>query len=83
MCKLAASNSGRSLMCLSAWYGNPGHKPGSSWSVARRQSGTAVVPQYEDRSLSAGPACMVLAGGMAAERPPLDGFIAVASKAHE
>ena len=44
--------------------------------------GTAVVLPQEDRELSAGLAYMVPAGGMTAKRPPLDGFITVATQAH-
>jgi hypothetical protein len=54
----------------------------SSWQVAQRQGGTMVVSQYEDRSRSAGPACMAWAGGTTAKGPPFHGVITVATKAH-
>ncbi len=71
-----------SLLCRSTSCGGGRHGHASWWPVALRQGGTAVVPRYEDRSLSAARACAVWADGMTAKRPPFDGVIAVATKAH-
>jgi len=72
-----------SLLCRPGSCSKGHHDRGSWWQAALRQSGTMVVPRHDNASPSVGRACMVWAGGMAAEEPPFDGVIAVETKAHE
>ena len=77
-----AAKPANSLLCESASCGDRHQNRSSWWHATLRQSGTVVVPQDDDRSLSTGRACMLSAHGMTANESPFDGVIAVATKTH-
>ena len=76
------TNPGDSLLCGSASCGDRHQCRAPWWHATLRQTGTLVVPQDDNRSLSTGRACIVSADGVAAEEPPFDRRIAVATKTH-